>query len=203
MRVGFKFIVVFIAILTIITTSGVFAIWRYAREDIDDLTDQIQLSVDNFHYTPEDVLPDDNQNELKENHYELVMNILNESKNGYGLNVTKKTVIHDVLDDDGIIFGNQNVEGGNLKHIFIDKTNSAGVMFVIVKISDTEYHNYTFSLNDLNTANLGDYIEVYKTNLIKNDDNLWTAPVSFRGRAKVYNPVTVERSVNHDTWEKV
>lgn len=105
------------------------------------------------------------------------------------------------MDENGnVIYGNQNVQGGNLKHILTSQTNAENVQFCITRISATEYHTYTFSQNLLNATAYGNQIEVYKTVMVKDEDGIWSAPKSFKGVALAFDPGIVSRSIDISTW---
>lgn len=113
----------------------------------------------------------------------LIERILNEKDKSYGLNVNANGVLHKYLKNDGYIFSNQKVTGGNLKFVLDVKNNTYGLYYCLEKKSDTEYHCYTFSVDAL--ASVGGSaaeMEVYRTKLIKTDK--WRATVSHLGKAK-------------------
>ena len=122
-------------------------------------------------------------------------------KASYGLNATKKPIIHNYLQDEGdVIYCNQNVQGGNLKHLMIDSVSSADrLYFVVTKISDVEYHTFTLKSNDLD-KDMGTEIPVYKTIMQKDTQGEWSATKSFFGYAKVYYPGIVQRAIDVKSW---
>ena len=82
--------------------------------------------------------------------------------------------------------------------------------YCLTKISDTEYHAYTFPIAYLESAaQTGAEIIAYKTLLIKTDD--WDATLSYEGYAKVKSlsslgvssdPNCIPYSIDISTWHK-
>ena len=117
----------------------------------------------------------------------------------YGLNETKKPILHTYLADDGIIYCNQNVQGGNLKHLMIDQvTGSERLYFVITKVSDTVYYTYTMRYNDLSLP-IGTRIQVFRTTMEKQNGK-WSATGSVSGYASVNDPPPVSRAIDPSTF---
>lgn len=198
------------AFLFLFTVSGVFAAWQYALGFVDDQSSYVGVSLSAFDYPPEEVLPDDEEaDKIGENHLDLIKKILNEVS--YGLNATKKPIIHETLNKVGdVIYSQQNVQGGNLKHLMIDKTSSYSLLFQIEYVSDNEYITYTYVAGDLSTFPIGDEIQAYKTVMqctYSEEDGLikWRAPVSYYGKAKVANSKISSsiRSIDSSTWRAV
>ena len=132
-----------------LVVSGVYAVWTYCNPKVDSVWGEFGVGISEFIYKPEEILPDEEQNEFKENHVYLIQNVLDHVQ--YGINSNDKTVIHDYLKNYGVLFGAQNVSGGNLKHILAsDGSVAGGVQFAMEKISDTVYYTYTFSQSDIN-----------------------------------------------------
>ena len=199
MRLGLFFAL--LLLIGCVTTAGAYATWKYAEYEVPNKYFSVDMGVseEGFYYPPEVVVPDNDNNSVKENHLELINIILHEAS--YGLNATKKPIIHEYLDENGnVIYCNQNVQGGNLKHILTKQTNAENVQFCITRISEAEYHTYTFSQNLLNATAYGNQIEVYKTVMVKDEDGVWSAPKSFKGVALVFDPGIVSRSIDISTW---
>ena len=76
---------VLILIITILAVSigGVFATWQYAELPVTDADKSVNVSLDEFIWEPEEILPTDS--EIGENHLSLIELILNERNKGYGL----------------------------------------------------------------------------------------------------------------------
>ena len=119
----------------------------------------------------------------------------------YGLNANKKPIIRNLLLKDrvGIVYGDQSVSGGNLKHMLLNTSDVNALMYAVEYVSDTEFNAYTFIESELDSDNVGSYIQVYKTTIV--NDGGWKATLSYEGRAKVCRPGVVSYSVDVTTWE--
>ena len=172
---------ILLLILSIITVSigGVFATWHYAEQPALDDSTNLNVSLIEFMWEPEEILP--TESEIGENHLALIELVLNEKNKGYGLNYDKKQVLESYLNSKGYIFSNQKTSGGNIKFVS-DETNQ--LYYCIEKVNDTLYNAYTFTYNDIRTAaGTNTKIVVYKTLLVKTDK--WRATQTFFGYAKV------------------
>lgn len=187
--------------ILVCSTAGVFATWRYAEVSPESKDINLNLGLNEFIYKPEEILPDDEQaDKLGQNHLQLIENLL--WVDSYGLNETKKPIIHDLLENTGdVVYGQENVQGGNLKHIFVDlSTESAKLMFVVEKVNSIQYMAYTFVYSAVTINTVGTYIEVYKTQIDKGTDNVWLATQSWLGEARVNSPAKVSRSIDTTSW---
>lgn len=183
--------------------GSVYAMWEYATQPSTPVSQSPSFILSEFEYAPEEVVPGGNiEAPLGENHLALIEMILNEAS--YGLNATKKPIIHNVLRNPGdVIYCNQNVQGGNLKHLMVDSsTATEELYFVISKVSDTEYHAFTLRYNDLRNGEVGSEIMVYKTILEKGQDDIWRAPRSYAGYATIFSPGIVSKSIHYLTWRQ-
>ena len=170
---------ILLLILSIITVSigGVFATWHYAEQPAVDDSTNLNVSLIEFMWEPEEILP--TESEIGENHLTLIELILNEKNKGYGLNYDKKQVLESYLNSKGYIFSNQKTTGGNIKFVS-DETNQ--LYYCIEKVNGTLYNAYTFTYNDIRTAaGTNTKIVVYKTLLVKTDK--WRATQTFFGYA--------------------
>lgn len=171
------------ALLLIFSASGVYATWLYAEPPLDPAEQQIGLSLSVFDYSPEEILPggDNEAPEIGQNHLSLIELILNDPD--YGLNYGSKKVLHNYLKSDGVVYSNQKVSGGNLRHLLNPTANTHNMYYCLEKISDTVYYAYTFSMSDLSTAG-GSTVEIvaYRTVFEKTDK--WNATTSHYGRAR-------------------
>ena len=209
---AFRFLSLLILLISVCSVGGVFATWKYATFGPSPNDIQISVPINDFEYKAEEILPGgDNINaELGKDHHELIMLILNERDKGYGLNYSNNVVLHQYLKRQEVVYSNQKVSGGNLKFIIDPKNNTHGLYYCIQKISDTEYHAYTYASDYLESASrTGEEILVYKTLLIKTDD--WDATFSYEGYAKVKSlsnlgvssdPNTTPYSIDVSTWHK-
>ena len=182
--------------------SGVYATWVFTETAPVEQYGEIYVNVNAFNYTPEAVLPSDPEaDKLGQNHLDLIKKILYEAS--YGLNATKKPIIHNLLNKTGdVIYCEQNVQGGNLKHLMIDGTNASKLLFQIEYISDTSYFTYTYRSVDAKDNPLGTEIEVYKTLMSKTGTNPWTAVYSYIGTAKTMRvPNYSFNAIDSSTWK--
>jgi len=190
-------------LILVMSLSGVYATWRYAVLKIPTTQENLSWSMTLFEYAPEEILPGGGTEvaPMGENHYTLIEKILNEAS--YGLNATKKPIVHELLKKPGdVVYCNQTVQGGNLKHMLLDAAEGAEFLyFVITEISDTEYHTFTF-VEDALGGPYGSEIEVYKTIMVCGDNGIWTAPNSYKGYAKINEPLVVSRGIDVTSWRQ-
>ena len=214
MKNSIRLLLVFL-MFAVVAIPGVFATWQYSySNDIEDKNTSFGVSVNEFIYKPEEVLPDEEADKVGGNHMILIRNILRETD--YNINDGSKDVIHDYLNDVGVIYGNYNAtSGGTLKKVLVGQDPSAAnVQFMMVKKSDTEYHTYSFSQEDLDNARRNNfslpdgYIEVYKTVMVyaenENGQKERTAPRAYIGKAKTGTCVAEKNktvySIIYGTW---
>jgi len=198
-----KYLCCALSLLILAMVSGTFATWEYASQPATPVTQTYPFLFEEFYYAPEEVIPGGSiEAPLGQNHLALIEMILNEPS--YGLNATKKPIIHNVLKNPGnAIYCDQNVQGGNLKHLMIEaSTSTEQLYFVISKVSNTEYHAFTLLYNDLRNGAIGSEISVYKTVLEKGTDGVWRAPRSYVGYAEIFDPGIVQKSINCATWHQ-
>lgn len=203
-------LVALLLFFTVITTTGVFATWKYATESPAPVQHDVSVSLMVFNYPPGEILPggDNEEAELGSDHYYLIDLILNEDSKGYGLNINDNVLLHQYLNQEEVVYSNQKISGGNLKFIIDPKNNTHKLYYCIQKISNTEYHSFTFSVDDLSTASgSNNEIVAYKTILEKTD--IWRATKSYSGYAKVKSltefgvsadPNTISYSIDVATW---
>lgn len=197
MRSGYfaKALSLCLGLLLLLSTGGAFAIWIYAGSPVSGNGYGASMDMNTFDYPPEVIIPGGEiEAPLGQNHLLLIEKILNEKD--YGLNATKKPIMHTVLESDGVLYCSQTVQGGNLKHLLIDSSvESEKLYFTMAKISDTEYHVFTFLADDLDLA-VGAEIPAYKTVMVKGENGKWTAPKSYKGYIKVNRPGVVNKGVD-------
>ncbi|MBQ3066412.1 MAG: hypothetical protein IJD18_00130 [Clostridia bacterium] len=146
------------------------------------------ITLQEFEYTPDEVLPGGDQNdqevEVGQNHNSLIDRIVNHVT--YGLNATKKPIVKDLLLEDGLkaVYSNQTVSGGNLKHILIDDASMEALDFAVKYETDTFLTAYTFASKYLTSSQVGQTIEVYKTDIVL-ENGTWVAKRSYKGTAVV------------------
>ena len=175
---------------------GVFATWIFAELPILGRDKNWGVNMEIWQFAPEEVLPDDNEaTDLHQNHYNLVMSIVNHVD--YGLNATKKPIIREMLEDGaGVVYSNQSVQGGNLKHMLLEGSDVNALMFAVEYETDVKYNAYTFREGDLN---IGAFIQVYKT-VIEKIDGRWKATLSYEGTAKVFIAPNSVVNIDVTTW---
>lgn len=187
----------------VLLTGGVYGLFYYQNEKPSDVSVGNDISMEVFGYPPDEIIPGGGDNddpiEVGNDHMELIHNIVYHKS--YGLNATHKPIIHEVLSEDGnVIYCDQNVQGGNLKHLAIDKSdNSQKLYFVISRKSATEYHAFTMRQLDVNRT-VGTRITVYKTLLIKGSDGKWIYTLSYKGMAEVNNPSITGQAIDVNTF---
>ena len=199
------------ALLLLTSVGGTFAAWRYFYPPAP-VEDMLDTSLSMFDYPPEEILPgggnEDIEVELGGDHYVLIDLVLNENEKGYGLNINNNVLLHKYLRDDGIVYSNQKVSGGNLKFILDPNNNTHGLYYCLEKVTDTQYYAYTFMEADLESVG-GTSTEIlaYRTILEKTD--IWRATTSYTGYAKTKSlstlgvdadPKTVPYSIDVTTW---
>ena len=191
-------------LLVAVSIGGVSASWQYYLNPTPAGQSQAEITMGVFEYAPEEVLPGDKEaTNLHENHLNLINNIVNHID--YGLNATKKPIVRELLEDGvPVVYSNQNVSGGNLKHMMLDSSDVESLMFAVAYYTDTEYHAYTFSSAKVKSGLEGTVIDVYKTIIVK-ENNKWVAKTSFKGTAIVSavrgSDGATHVSIGVDTWK--
>ena len=200
---GFRIIAILCIVCAILAVPGVHAYWQYSSKMPYTSPEEMHSQLGVFDYPPEEILPDDEiSSSLGENHLLLVTEIVEDST--YGLNATKKPIIHNYLKEPGdVIYCSQNVQGGNLKHLMIDSVSEAErLYFVITKISDTEYHTFTMNYSDIKDNPVGTKIVAYLTSMKKNTQtDEWYAAYSHRVLVEVNSPGVVSEAIDVTSWE--
>lgn len=199
---GLRIIMLLCAIIAVLAVPSVHAYWQYATVLPYVPTEEMSSKLNTFDYPPEEILPDDDiSSSLGENHLLLVTKIIEDSR--YGLNATKKPIIHNYLKEPGdVIYCSQNVQGGNLKHLMIDSVSEAEKLyFVVTKISDTEYHTFTMNNSDVRDKAVGTRIVAYLTVMKKSDTGEWSAAYSHRVLVSVNDPGVVSKGIDVTSWE--
>ncbi|MBR2387162.1 MAG: hypothetical protein IKB02_00175 [Clostridia bacterium] len=200
------FLTALLLMLSLSISSGVFGSWIYFQPTEPVSHTKHGGAMGDFHYAPEEVLPDDEQDtELGTNHLSLVTLILNENDKGYGLNINKKPIVHTYLKNPGdVVYCDQHTTGGHLKFMLDDNDPVNKLYFAIEKVSDVEYIAYTFSLAALDAATIGqDSILAYKTILLK-IDGIWDADRSYIGDAPIIaiSNSDIGKSIDVTRWQQ-
>ena len=184
----YKFIALIVCTICICCISGVYAVWTYLGPAVAVEIEK-GVTISEFGYKVEEVVPGGGAVEVGQNHYNMINSIVNHLK--YGLNTTgNQPIIHNKLTYDGaVLYCEDNVQGGNLKALFVDTADNAErVFFVIHRESATEYQIYTMLDSDLDKG-VGTRIEVYKT-LAEKKNGKWETTISYKGTAQINRPGT-------------
>ena len=197
-----KYILPLLIVILTLFVGSAYATWYYACQPAIPVRDDLSLSLNVFDFAPDEIIPGgDIEAPLGENHLDLIEIILNEPD--YGLNAKKKPIMHNVLKSNGVIYCDQNVQGGNMKHLMVDSSAyTERLYFLLSKVSDTEYHAFTLSYYDLREGDEGSEIHVYKTVLEKGDNGKWTAPRSYSGYATIIDPGIVSAAIDYRSWRQ-
>lgn len=205
-----RFLPLLLCLMMIVSVGGVCATWMFADEAAAPDAKSMGFTLSVFDYAPEEILPGGEmiESEIGENHFALIDLVLNEKSKGYGLNISNNVVLHKYIKNQGVVYSNQKVSGGNLKFILDAKNNTHGLYYCVEKVSDTEYYAYTFSTELLGTIGGTDAeIVVYRTILEKTDK--WRATKSYLGYAKTKSlsdlgvsadPNSIPFSIDVSTW---
>ncbi len=205
-----RILALILGLVLLMSVGGVYAAWIYAGLPAASVDQNVDVSILEFDYPPEEVLPGggNEQAPIGENHLSLIDLILNENDKGYGLNINNNVVLHQYLRRQPVVYSNQKVSGGNLKFILDPQNNTHGLYYCLEKVTDTLYYAYTFSTDALSTAS-GTDVEIiaYRTDLVKTD--IWRATVSHMGHAKTKSlqnlgvsadPNAIRYSIDVSTW---
>ena len=153
-----------------LSCTGVYATWRYATFFTDVDTPDMSLNTEEFSWKSEEILPDTPEDSQIGNNY---MVLLEQVKNNVkaGLNGSKDVLFNETKENI-VLHSNQNVQGGNLKHLFI--TSECRLLdFVVHYISDTELHLFLYENATLpNAAADKTVILVYRV-VLKLEKGVW------------------------------
>ena len=166
-------------VLVLLSIGGIFAVWQYYTAP-ETKAEQLSFEVSGFVWTPEEVLPTETPGQ---NYMDLLESILNNSK--AGLNSSKGTLKNAVLNDkDGLVHSSQNVQGGNLKHLFI--TEACRLLdFMMEYVADTEFRVYMCEADPVDEGTVGTTrVKVYMT-VLAVENGKWIARETQFGYATV------------------
>lgn len=177
-----KYLALLCVLLLTASLGGVFAVWTFAEGSPEPQSKSMGITIreDNFVWAPEQILPTDTPGE---NYMTLLESILNNQK--VGLN-SSKDVILGAASQHGIVHCDQNVQGGNLKHLNdVFSSSDQDLDFVIAYASDMELHCYMFEDDDIHSGLVGvTNIKVYKT-ILRYADGRWYGEESQLGYATI------------------
>lgn len=171
-----KVLALCLGFLIILSVTGVFAAWYYCELPLADEQGNVEFTMKLYTWKPEDILPTEKPGE---NYMVLLDSILNNNKGG--LNSGKGTV-ENAVKKDKLMHSSQNVQGGNLKHLYITEP-CKDLDFVIQYVTDTEFHVYMYENDDVSAGTVNyTQIKVFKTNLVETNGK-WSAQESRLGYA--------------------
>lgn len=179
-----RLFVVLLMFVAIATIGSVCATFSYpAQLGVSNNQQLVLVNFSEFEYTPEQVIPNDGTINPGENHIALLYNITDHMT--YGLNSDRKPIVNELLQQThGIVYSQQNVQGGNLKHMMITDSSMERLEFVMQYISDTEYASYTIPSAMLTSGRIGEKTLVYKT-VMKYANGKWTSTLCYKGVATI------------------
>ena len=178
MKRSTKVILPLLLLSSLLSVSGVCALWEYSRGTVDNQYVYFQHEITDFYY-PEN-LPTDDVNEL--DHSNLLELIISFSEGLNAPNSLLSKAIEDRKGDYNDVSSNQQVSGGNLKNTFSNVEGCENVGFLIYFDSETQYSIYTF--DNAQTTTTGIYIETYKTLAILKEGT-WVLSGGYKGEAEV------------------
>lgn len=184
-----------LVIVVLLSVSGAFAAWYYCGVPLYDEQGYTNFSLNMFTWKPEDILPTEKPGE---NYMDLLNSILNNNKGG--LNSSKGTLKNAVVNDK-LVHSSQNVQGGNLKHLFITEA-SKDLDFIVQYVGQQEYHVYMFESDDMERGSVNyTQIKVFKTILVETD-NGWIGQESQLGYAIIrYVKDTNYLAITPEEWK--
>jgi len=118
-----------------------------------------------------------------------------------GLNSDKGT-LEQAVQSRSVVHSSQNVQGGNLKHLFV--TEECELLdFIVEYVSDTEFHLYMYEAAGATVANIGrTRIRVFKSILV-NENGVWDSHEAQAGHAAVaYFGSTNIVAINYKGWQE-
>ena len=159
--------------------SGVYATWQYAGIPTNDVTGTLSLSLTEFIYKPEEVLPGtEEDSKLNVNHQALLEEILYNSK--YGLNKSD-TIPSNLPDFNDILHCYENkISSGNMNNI--PKAGNLGFTITCIRENGEIVGYYLYSFGEFSSYTTGNAITVYRTLIQWSDlENEWTGVSSKNG----------------------
>lgn len=171
-----KVLALCLGIVIILSLSGVFAAWHYCGIPLENQSDNANFAMSIFTWKPEEILPTEKPGA---NYMVLLDSVLNNNKGGLNSN---KSTVENAVKKDKLIHSSQNVQGGNLKHLFITEP-CKDLDFIIQYVTATEFHVYMYENDDIaaGTVNVTQ-IKVFKTILVETN-GIWSAQESQLGYA--------------------
>ena len=204
-----------IALVCLLSVVGVSATWQYAVGPVRSVSEQFpEVIVNEFEFKVEDVLPGEENDEDKKNHYDLVYRLLYDE--GYGLNPKNaKDVILDSFGKHPVLHCEVNsTKGGNLWKLFMQNNPCENIRFIIMEHEgkEDELVVYSYDKDPVDNEIYGfTEIVVYKTILRYGEHyneeqgktlTEWYAEEAHPGYAPVIdrNSDKVRRTVDYTKW---
>ena len=193
-----KLLVFIMACSMLFSVGGVFATWQFA-EDVPDAVNKAQgIYLSEFVWAPEEILPDVTPGQ---NYLDLHQSILENVKGG--LNSSKDTLENAILrDSDGLLHSSQNVQGGNLSHLFITQA-CRELDFIAQYVTNSEFLVYMYKSSDTLNGTVGtSRMQVYKTIYVKTNGE-WSGQETQLGSAIIqFFPNTNILAIDVATWTR-
>lgn len=153
-------LVVLCLVLCAVPGGGVWALWRYAEAPAVSDAANVGITLSEFVWAPEEILPSDTPGK---NYIDLLDSVLENAKGG--LNSSKDMLEKAVLRSH-LVHSSQNVQGGNLKHLFTTQA-SQDLEFIVEYVTDEEFNVYMYESRDALDGLVGvTKIKVYKTIMV-------------------------------------
>lgn len=210
----FKWIILSLGAVMLITSHRVYSTWRYAQETVGEINENPTMILKPFEYTPEEVLPEDGEGK---NQVVLVENLV-KGENGLNnpdsylnkqIETRKKGGLFKPKRD---TLGSMGVDQGEeLEKLF--SLASENLSFLIQFIDDNTYYIFTTDVelgeNGSPNYKIGEeYISpIYRT-IVEKVNGTWEAQTSAKGYAlsayyeesNILGNVTFIPSFAPDTW---
>lgn len=193
-----RFLSMIICLTMLLSVGGVYATWQFAEELPESVNNTQSINLSEFVWAPEEILPDVTPGQ---NYLDLHKSILENVKGG--LNSSKDTLENAVLkDNDGLLHSSQNVQGGNLSHLFI--TNATRELdFIVEYVTDNEFLVFMYKNADAVAGAIGTtQIQVYKTIYAKTNNEWFGKETQFGVATVQFFPNTNILAIDVNTWKK-
>ena len=173
---GLKYLSFLTVFLLLMNVGGVFATWNYAQGAVPAISAYTDPKSSTFEYAPEIILP---SQDVGKNYLDLLQSILDNIKGG--LNSSKDT-LEKALIESKILHSSENVQGGNLKHLFVTE-ESRFLEFVIEYESATEFHLLIYEDDEMDAATVDvTYVKAFQA-ILRYANGEWSSPEATVGYA--------------------
>ena len=189
----FLFLIAAALLLAAFSVPAVFATWRYAYEGVESVNTFNGITINEFAYSPEEVLPV----APGENHQVLMGEVMDNMK--IGLNGSKDA-LENAINKLGVVYSFTNIQGGTLKHLLAPSA-SQFLDFVITYETADKYYLYTFEDDDLAAAGVNvTSIPVYRTTMEYNSAlGQWVSTEAYAGHSLV-RLISGNRTIDPVEW---